>query len=92
MNLDDGSSQSRGLFTVTVTESDLLNVLDQYLSYSIHLVDANGKKKVSYTDTHFNNSGTINISSSAFPGPNPGNLGQLVSCYSGNHRYAIRLY
>jgi|TARA_X000000950_G_C13915508_1_gene660820 hypothetical protein len=71
VNLDDGSSQSRGLFTVTVTESDLLNVLDQYLSYSIHLVDANGKKKVSYTDTHFNNSGTINISSSAFPGPNP---------------------
>ena len=40
VNQLDDSSASRGLFTVTVTENDLLNVKQQYLRYNIYLVDS----------------------------------------------------
>lgn len=66
--LDDGSSNAKGLFTVTIHESDTLNLKQQYLSYIIYLVDANEDRVVTYTDTHFGNSGIIKLSSDAFPG------------------------
>ena len=66
--LDDGSSQTRGLFKVTVTENDLLNVKQQFLTYTIYLVDSNEDNIITYTDTHFGNDGIIKISSEAFPG------------------------
>ena len=66
--LDDGSSQTRGLFKVTITENDLLNIKQQFLSYTIYLVDANEDNIITYTDTHFGNDAIIKISSEAFPG------------------------
>lgn len=66
--LDDGSSATKGLFTVTITENDLLNVKQQFLSYNIYLVDVNNNKIISYTDTHFGNNGIIKVSTEAFPG------------------------
>lgn len=69
--LDDGSSATKGLFTVTVTENDLLNVKQQYLSYTVFLVDQDGKSIISYTDTHFGNDGVIRVSAEAFPGAVP---------------------
>lgn len=66
--LDDGSSATKGLFTVTINENDLLNVKQQYLSYTIYLVDSNEDNIITYTDTHFGNNGVIKISSEAFPG------------------------
>lgn len=66
--LDDGSSQTRGLFKVTITENDLLNIKQQFLSYTIYLVDANEDNIITYTDTHFGNDGIISISAEAFPG------------------------
>jgi hypothetical protein len=66
--LDDGSSATKGLFTVTITENDLLNLKDQYLSYNIYLVDSNNEKLLTYTDSHFGNDATIKISSETFPG------------------------
>lgn len=67
--LDDGSTATKGLFTVTITENDLLNVKSQFLSYNIYLVDANSDNILTYTDTHFGNDGIMKISSNAFPGP-----------------------
>ena len=66
--LDDGSTATRGLFTVTVTENDLLNLKQQYLSYTVYLIDNAGEKVISYTDTHFGNDGVIKLSAEAFPG------------------------
>jgi hypothetical protein len=60
---------TKGLVKVTVTENDLLNVKDQFLSYNIHLVDASGNASLTYSDTHFGMNGTIKLNSSAFPGP-----------------------
>lgn len=65
----DGSTPITGLCEVTITENDLLNVKQQYLSYNIYLVDTNDSKVLTYTDSHFGNDGVIKISAEAFPGP-----------------------
>lgn len=65
----DDSAALRGLFSVTITESDLLNVKQQYLSYNIYLVDGNNAKTLTYTDSHFGGSGIIYVNSEQFPGP-----------------------
>lgn len=64
----DDSSATRGLFTVTITENDLLNLKQQYLKYNIYLVDSNSDKTLTYVDSHFDNNGTIFVDSYAFPG------------------------
>ena len=69
MIIGDDSAASRGLFKVTITENDLLNVKQQFLNYSIHLVDLNEDNVITYSDSHFNNSGIIKISAEAYPGP-----------------------
>ena len=61
----------KGLFKVTITENDLLNVKDQYLSYVIYLVDSNNSNVLTYSSAHFENKGIIKVSSGAFPGPSP---------------------
>jgi len=65
--LDDGSTAQRGLFTVTITEGDLLNLDQQYLNYNVYLLDENNVPVLTYTDSHFGNNGTIYLSSEAFP-------------------------
>jgi hypothetical protein len=59
----------KGLFKVVITENDLLNIKGQFLSYSIHLDDEEGPNIITYSDSHFGNNGTINISNEAYPGP-----------------------
>ena len=65
----DDSAATRGLFTVTVRESDLLSIPQQYLSYSVHLEDGDGDATLMYSDAAFGNAGTIFISGEAYPGP-----------------------
>jgi len=67
--LDDGSTATKGLFTVTITENELLNLKQQYLSYNIYLIDSAGDNILTYTDTHFGMDSIIKISTEAFPGP-----------------------
>lgn len=66
---NDDSSTTRGLFTVTISERDLINVQSQFLSYAIHLVDANGDKVLTYTDANFGGCATIEVDTCAYPGP-----------------------
>jgi len=47
--LDDGSTVTRGKFKLTVTENELLNVKQQYLSYNIYLVETDGDKVLTYS-------------------------------------------
>ncbi len=67
--LDDGSSVINGKFNVTVTENELLNLKQQYLSYNIFLQDANGDKVLNYSHSNFDNDATIFINGKTFPGP-----------------------
>lgn len=69
--IDDDSAVNRGLFRITITENDLLNLKDQYLSYAVYLEDDEGMPRLTYADSHFGMEGTIKLSSEAFPGPAP---------------------
>ena len=67
--VNDDSAATRGLFTVTITDQDTLNISQQYLSYSVHLVSNDGTSTLTYGDAAFGNSGVIYISGEAYPGP-----------------------
>ena len=67
----DDSAATRGLFEVTITENDLLNLKQQYLSYTVYLEDSAGAKTLTYANSHFNACGTIYIDNCSFPGPIP---------------------
>jgi len=59
----------KGVCKVTVTENDLLNVKEQFLKYNVHLVNASGDSVITYTNSHFENNGTIKVNASANPAP-----------------------
>ena len=65
----DDSAAVRGLFKITVTDNDLLNIKSQYLKYNIHLINSSAEAVITYSNTHFGNDGVIYVSSEAFPGP-----------------------
>ena len=67
--LDDGSTITRGKFTVTITENELLNVKQQYLSYNVYLQEADGSKVLTYTHANFDNDAVIYVNARTFPGP-----------------------
>ena len=67
--LDDGSTITRGKFTVTVTENELLNVKQQYLKYNVYMQETNGDKVLTYSHANFDNDATIYVNARVFPGP-----------------------
>ena len=67
--LDDGSTVTRGKFKVTVTENELLNLKQQYLSYNIYLVETDGDKVLTYSQPNFDNDGVIYVNARTFPRP-----------------------
>ena len=69
--LMDDSSPSRGIFRVVITENDMLNLKDQYLTYNVVFYDEAGQTSLTYADTNFGMNGVIKLSSEAFPGPKP---------------------
>lgn len=58
-----------GLFSVTIPGNDLLNIDQQFLSYTITLEDNSGHHSITYTDEWFDAVGNIFVSGEAFPGP-----------------------
>jgi hypothetical protein len=66
---DDGSTTStKGMFNVSLTENDLLNVKQQYLKYNIYM--SNGSTNtVTYANRDFESAGVIMLDSVAYPGP-----------------------
>jgi hypothetical protein len=59
----------RGVFTVTLTENDLLNIKQQYLKYAIYLVNTTGDKVLTYANSHFDADAVIYVNGKVFPGP-----------------------
>lgn len=66
---DDGSTISRGKFKVNITENDLKNLKQQYLSFVVYLVETDGDKVLTYSNSNLTNSGTILVNAKTFPGP-----------------------
>ena len=67
--LDDGSSLTRGKFSITISENDLLNVKQQYLHYNIYMQETDGDKILTYSHSNFDNDATIFVNARTFPGP-----------------------
>lgn len=66
---DDGSTvASKGKFTVTLTENDLLNVKQQYLHYNVYL-KGQSTNSLTYADSHFGSAATMLVDGLAYPGP-----------------------
>jgi hypothetical protein len=67
--LDDGSTRNtQGTFSILITENSLLNIDQQYLSYTVFLTDEQTNENIiTYSNSYFDNGGTIYISSEAFP-------------------------
>jgi len=67
---DDGSTTAtKGQFTVTITENDLLNVQQQYLHYNVYMKASAGQNTLTYANSYFESAGTIYVDGNAFPGP-----------------------
>tara|TARA_A100001011_G_C14201851_1_gene796010 strand:- start:137 stop:925 length:789 start_codon:yes stop_codon:yes gene_type:complete len=66
---DDGSTISRGKFKVNITENELKNLQQQFLSYVVYLIESDGDKVLTYSQSNFKNNGTIFVNSKTFPGP-----------------------
>ena len=66
--LDDGSTTStKGQASVTITEGDLLTLDAKFYNYAIREVKSDNSREVTYTDTGYNASGTVEVSGEAFP-------------------------
>ena len=66
---DDGSTISRGKFSVVITENELKNLKQQFLSFVVYLVETDGDKVLTYSHSNFKKNGTIFVNSKTFPGP-----------------------
>ena len=66
--LDIGTTETKGKCKVTISENDLLNLKQQYLSYSIHLNSSTGNV-LTYSDSYFENKGTIYLDGQSLPAP-----------------------
>lgn len=67
--LDDGSTITRGKFTITVTENELLNVKQQYLHYNVYMQEDDNSKVLTYSHANFDNDAVIYVNARTFPGP-----------------------
>jgi hypothetical protein len=66
--LDDGSTQaSKGTASVDITEGDLLPLDAKFYEYSIQEVLTDGSTLVTYADTNYVSSGTIEVLDGAYP-------------------------
>lgn len=66
---DDGSTATKGKFSVTVTENELLNIKQQYLHYNVYLQETDGTKVLTYNESNFDNDAVIYVNAKTFPGP-----------------------
>ena len=67
---DDGTTAStKGTFTFTFTDADTLNVNQQYLSYTVWILESDQTRTVTYNDRDFGAAGTIYLDGNAMPGP-----------------------
>lgn len=60
----------KGQFTINIADGDTVNIDSQYLSYTVYLYKDNDQTNtITYADSQFGISGTIELTGNAFPGP-----------------------
>ena len=60
----------KGQFTINVTDADMINLDAQYLTYTVYLhKTADSTNTLTYADSQFGATGTMELTNEAFPGP-----------------------
>jgi hypothetical protein len=68
--LETATPSNVGMFTVMISENDLLNLQSQFLNYTIELVDnTNNERVLTYSNSHFESKGSVYLDASEIPGP-----------------------
>ena len=62
------NSATKGVFTITISENDLLNIQQQYLGYNI-LLHSDSGKTLTYAHSNFDNDATMYVNARTMPGP-----------------------
>tara|TARA_B100001287_G_scaffold254069_1_gene237218 strand:- start:4260 stop:5249 length:990 start_codon:yes stop_codon:yes gene_type:complete len=63
------TDDKKGVFSVNITDNELLDLKQQYLKYAIYLADSTGAKTLTYSEAHFDAKATMYVDGDAFPGP-----------------------
>jgi len=61
-------SSTKGVFTLTINENELLNIKQQYLGYNI-LLESETQKTLTYAAGNFENGATMYVNARTMPGP-----------------------
>jgi hypothetical protein len=71
--LDDGSTVDAltGVATVTISESDLVNLEPQFLKFSVYMVNSDTTKTLLYGDSKYGSHGTIELLGGVIPKSRP---------------------
>jgi len=71
--LDDGSTVDSltGVATVTISESDLVNLQPQFLKFSVYMVNSDTTKTLLYGDSKYGGHGTIELLGGIMPKARP---------------------
>ena len=68
--IETSTPNNVGMFTVLITENDLLNLQSQFLNYTIELIDStNNERVLTYSNSHFESKGSVYLDASEIPGP-----------------------
>lgn len=65
--LDQGTTSTRGLALLTLTESDTLDLDRSSYQYIIKLLDTDGSYVPAYTNTYYQVAGTLHLKNDAYP-------------------------
>ena len=69
LELSATATATKGLATLTIGKTDLEDLLQQYLTYTVYFDDGSAGQTLTYANSHFGAAGTIFLDGSALPAP-----------------------
>jgi len=69
LDLTATATATKGLATLTIGKTDLEDLLQQYLTYTVYFDDGSAGQTLTYANSHFDASGTLFLDGSALPAP-----------------------
>ena len=69
LDLTATATATKGLATLIIGKTDLEDLLQQYLTYTVYFDDGSAGQTLTYANSHFDASGTLFLDASALPAP-----------------------
>lgn len=87
--IDAATTSTRGLATLTLSESDTMDLDKTSYKYSVRMLDSDGSYVPTYSNTYYGVSGTLNIQNDVYPQLQPS---QTVTDFQKSFNAATNLY